>query len=77
MVQSIIGVSAWALTIFAWGNTRALENLVLVYIVAGSWGLGLNIVAQSIGWEKVDCIYDSNVASPITLPIYFVGLIIG
>jgi ABC-2 type transport system permease protein len=77
MVQSIIGVSAWALTMYAWGGTDALENLVLVYIVAGSWALGLNLVAQSIGWERVDFIYDSNVASPITLPIYFLGLIVG
>jgi ABC-2 type transport system permease protein len=77
MVQSIIGVSAWALTMYAWGSTRALEHLVLVYIVAGSWALGLNTVAQTIGWERVDCIYDSNVASPITLPIYFLGLIVG
>jgi ABC-2 type transport system permease protein len=77
LVQSIIGVSAWALTMYAWGSTRALENLVLVYIVAGSWALGLNMVAQSIGWEKVDFIYDSNVASPVTLPIYFLGMIAG
>ena len=77
MVQSIIGVSAWALTMYAWGSARALENLVLVYIIAGSWALGLNTVAQSIGWERVDLIYDSNVASPITLPIYFLGQIVG
>ncbi|MCW4051700.1 MAG: ABC transporter permease [Candidatus Bathyarchaeota archaeon] len=77
IVQSIIGVSAWALTMYAWGSTRALENLVLVYIVAGSWALGLNMIAQSIGWERVDFIYDSNVASPITLPVYFLGLVVG
>lgn len=77
IVQSIIGVSAWALTMYAWGSTGALENLVLVYIVAGSWALGLNMVAQSIGWERVDFIYESNVASPITLPVYFLGLVVG
>jgi ABC-2 type transport system permease protein len=77
MIQSIVGVSAWALTMYAWGSTTALENLVLVYIVAGSWALGLNTVAQSIGWDRVDFIYDSNVASPITLTIYFLGLIAG
>ena len=77
IVQSIIAASAWALTMYAWGSTRALENLVLVYIVAGSWALGMNTVAQSIGWEKLDLIYDSNVASPLTLPIYFLGKIMG
>lgn len=77
MAQSIIGVSAWALVMYAWGSTQALENLVLVYIVAGSWALGLNTVAQSIGWERVGFVYDSNVASPITLPIYFLGTIVG
>ena len=60
IVQSIISASAWALTMYAWGSTRALENLVLVYIVAGSFALGMNTVAQSIGWERLDLIYDSN-----------------
>lgn len=77
IVQAIISVSAWALIMYTWGNTRALENLVLVYIVAGSWALGMNTVAQSIGWERLGFIYDSNVASPLTLPIYFIGLTLG
>lgn len=75
--QSIFSVAAWALTMYAWGSTRALENLVLVYIVAGSWLLGMNMVAQNIGWEKVYFVYDSNVASPITLPVYFLGQVVG
>ena len=77
IVQTTISVSAWALTMYAWGSTRALDNLVLVYIVAGSWALGMNTVAQSIGWERLDLIYDSNVASTITLQIYFLGKIMG
>lgn len=77
IVQSIISASAWALIMYAWGSTRALENLVLVYIIAGSFALGMNTVAQSIGWDRLDLIYDSNVASTITLPIYFLGKIMG
>lgn len=75
--QSFIGVIGMTITLFAWGSNLALSNLVVAYLVIGSWGLGLNIVAQTIGWNRVDHVYESYVASPITLPIYFVGTILG
>jgi len=77
IVQSIMAASGLTLALFAWGSTHALENLVLAYFIAGSWALGLNLVGQTIGWERVYHVYDSNVASSITLPIYFLGLVMG
>jgi ABC-2 type transport system permease protein len=75
--QSFIGVIGLTITLFAWGSSLALSNLVVAYLVIGSWGLGLNIVAQTIGWNRVGHVYESYVASPITLPIYFLGTILG
>jgi len=77
IVQSFIGVIGMTITLFAWGNNPALSNLVIAYLIVGSWSLGLNIVAQTIGWQRVDHVYEAYVASPISLPIYFTGTIIG
>jgi len=77
LVQSVIAVLGMTITLFAWGSNLALNNLVVAYLIVGSWSLGLNIVAQTIGWNRVDHVYESYVASPISLPIYFTGTIIG
>ncbi len=77
IVQSFIAVVGMTITLFAWGSNLALTNLVVAYLIVGSWGLGLNIVAQTIGWNRVGYVYEAYVASPISLPIYFTGTIIG
>ena len=77
IVQSFISVIGMTITLFAWGSNLALSNLVVAYLIIGSWSLGLNIVAQTIGWQRVGHVYESHVASPISLPIYFTGTIIG
>lgn len=77
IVQSFIGVIGMTITLFAWGSNVALSNLVVANLVVGSWSLGLNTVAQTIGWQRVDHVYEAYVASPISLPIYFTGTVIG
>lgn len=74
--QGFIMVLGLAITLFAWGSEAALRNLVIAYFVTGAWSLGLNIVAQIIGWDRVHLFYESYVASPITLPAYFMGAIL-
>lgn len=76
MLQGFIMVLGLAITLFAWGSEAALRNLVVAYFIAGAWSLGLNIVAQIIGWDRVHLFYESYVASPITLPVYFVGAVL-
>jgi len=75
--QGVIMVLGLAVTLFAWGSEAALRNLVIAYLITGAWGLGLNIVAQIIGWNRVESDYEFYVASPITLPVYFLGTILG
>jgi len=76
MVQSFIMVLGLAITLFAWGSEAALRNLVIAYFIAGAWSLGLNVVAQIIGWDRVHFFYESYIASSITLPVYFMGAIL-
>lgn len=74
--QGFIMVLGLAITLFAWGSEAALRNLVIAYFVTGAWSLGLNIVAQIIGWDRVHLFYETYVASPITLPVYFIGAVL-
>jgi ABC-2 type transport system ATP-binding protein len=76
IVQGFIMVLGLAITLFAWGSEAALRNLVVAYFIAGAWSLGLNIVAQIIGWDRVHLFYELYVASSITLPVYFVGAVL-
>jgi len=75
--QGFIMACGFAVTLFFWGGSAALRNLVIAYFITGGWGLGLNTVAQIIGWNRVQLLYDFYVASPVTLPMYFVGTILG
>lgn len=74
--QGFIMVLGLAMTLFAWGSEAALRNLVIAYFITGAWSLGLNIVAQVIGWDRVHLLYESHVASSITLPVYFMGTVL-
>ena len=77
IVQGLISAIGFTIIICVWGSIEALKNLVVAYIVAGAWGLGLNIVAQSIGWDRINRRLEYYVASPVTLPIYFIGTVLG
>jgi ABC-2 type transport system permease protein len=77
LFQGFIFTLGFAVTLFAWGRNLALKNLVVAYFITGSWGLGLNIIAQGIGWDRVYYFYDFYVASPLSLPMYFIGNVLG
>jgi ABC-2 type transport system permease protein len=76
MFQGFIMVLGLAITLFAWGSNAALKNLVIAYFITGAWSLGLNLVAQIVGWDRVHSFYEFYVASPIILPIYFTGTVL-
>ncbi len=77
IVQGVIGAIGFIIILFAWGGVEALRRLVVAYIIVGAWGQGLNIVAQVIGWNRIYGEYERLVASPVTLPIYFIGIVLG
>ncbi|OYT31873.1 MAG: hypothetical protein B6U94_01585 [Thermofilum sp. ex4484_79] len=77
LLQGFVSAIGFTMILYVWGSLDALKNLVIAYIITGAWGLGLNIVAQTIGWDKINHSLEYYVASPVTLPIYFMGTILG
>ena len=77
VVQSLVAVVGLSAMMASWGGMDALRNLVIAWVVAGAWGSGLNLIAQTIGWDRVYYEYERLVASPVTLPVYFAGVVAG
>jgi ABC-2 type transport system permease protein len=75
--QGLVGTLGFVMAMFAWGGGLALQNLAVAYVITGAWMQGMNIVAQSFGWAKIDHETDRVIASPLSLPIYFVGIVVG
>lgn len=77
MVQGVIFALGFIMMLFAWGRFEALTNLTIAYVVVGAWSQGVNIVAQNMGWNRVNRELERLVASPVTLPVYFAGVVVG
>ncbi len=74
LVQSIINVTGFAIILWAWGGMRGLENLLIAWLVSMGWGLGVNIIGQHVGYERLFGILDIYIASPVTPARYVAGV---
>lgn len=77
LVQGVLAVIGMSAMMVAWDRVEALKNLIIAWIIAGAWSNGLNLVAQRIGWDKIYDEYDRLIASPVSLSVYFIGVILG
>ncbi|MEM1509222.1 MAG: ABC transporter permease [Thermofilaceae archaeon] len=77
IAQSLISTVGLVVIFSLWGGWEALRHMVVVLLVISGWNVGLNISAQSIGWERVSNEYERRVASPITPLEYLVGSVLG
>lgn len=77
ILQAIIFTVGFLILMFAWGGADAVKNLALLLVVSGFWTLGLNIVAQDYGWNRVTRIDQMFIASPVTIFEYFLGILLG
>ncbi|MCD6563939.1 MAG: hypothetical protein J7K23_08530 [Thermoproteales archaeon] len=77
IMQGLISAIGFTMLLYVWGSLDALRNLVIAYIITGAWGIGLNIVAQTIGWDRINHDIEFYVASPVTLSVYFLGTVVG
>jgi ABC-2 type transport system permease protein len=77
MVQSLIWVVGFILIMAAWGGVEAIKNIAIVFMLISFWTIGLNIVAQDLGWSKVSKRDEMFIASPLTLTEYYLGIIFG
>ncbi len=70
-------IQGFALTIgffallYAWGGRAGVSNCVVGAVIAGMWGVGINLVGQDIGWYRLMKLYDMFVATELT-PMHFI-----
>jgi len=71
LVQDLFMVAGFALLMFVWGGIAGLRNVLVAWFISGSWGMGVNLVAQSIGWDKQGKTMDMFIASPVK-PFHYI-----
>lgn len=77
IAQSLVSTVGLVLIFTAWGGVEAARHMVVVMLVVGGWSVGLNIAAQTIGWDKVSNEYEKYIASPLTPAEYLLGSVLG
>jgi len=77
LFQAVIFTLGFLVLMFAWGGVEAVKNFALLLVVSGFWSLGINIVAQDYGWNRLMRIDQMFIASPVTIFEYFVGMLLG
>ena len=71
LVQDLFVVIGFAVIMFVWGGLQGLKNVLVAWFIAGAWGMGVNLVAQFIGWDKQGKVMDMFIASPVR-PFHYV-----
>ncbi len=71
LVQDLFIVVGFAILMFVWGGIAGLKNVLVAWFISGAWGMGVNLVAQSIGWDKQGKTMDMFIASPIK-PFHYI-----
>lgn len=77
IAQSLVYTVGLMIIYTVWGGIGALKHMLIVFIVIGGWNIGLNMVAQFIGWDRVSGEYEKRIASPLTLIEYVAGVVLG
>ena len=73
LVQDLFIVLGFAILMFVWGGIAGLKNVLVAWFISGAWGMGINLVAQSIGWDKQGKTMDMFIASPVRPYHYIFG----
>ncbi len=76
LVQDLFIVMGFAILMFVWGGINGLKNVLVAWFISGAWGMGVNLVAQSIGWDKQGKTMDMFIASPVQPFHYIFGYFI-
>lgn len=76
LIQSMLLAASLAVLLWAWGGARGLGYVISGWVVSSSFSMGVNIVGQSIGWNRISRVIDLFIASPVTPKIYFMGSLI-
>ncbi len=76
LVQDLFIVIGFAILMFVWGGITGLKNVMVAWFISGAWSMGVNLVAQSIGWDKQGKTMDMFIASPVKPFHYIFGYFI-
>ncbi len=76
LVQDLFIVIGFAILMFVWGGITGLKNVLVAWFISGGWSMGVNLVAQSIGWDKQGKTMDMFIASPVKPFHYIFGYFI-
>jgi len=77
IAQSFVFLLGFVFMFYAWGGGVALKHLIVAYLVTGFWGIGLNVAAQFIGYDKFSGNFERVVCSPLTPLEYILGYVLG
>ncbi len=73
LVQDAFMIISFAILMFVWGGITGLKNVFVAWFISGAWGMGINIVAQNIGWDKQNRVMDMFIATPVKPWHYVLG----
>ena len=76
LVQDAFIVVGFAILMYIWGGVEGLKNVLVAWFISGSWGMGINFVSQSIGWDRQNRVMDMFIASPVKPMHYIIGYFI-
>ncbi len=71
LVQSVAVTIGFFALLYVWGGRAGVSNFVVGAVIAGMWGIGINLVGQDIGWYRLMKLYDMFVATELT-PVHFI-----
>jgi ABC-2 type transport system permease protein len=77
IIQDASMTAAFVVMLWALGGSFGLKNAVIGMVVAMIFAGGVNGIGQSLGYDKIMRILDMYVASPISIPRYFIGVFLG
>jgi len=77
IAQSLMMLLGFAVLSSAWGGLAALRHMIVASVFVGAWGVGLNVIGQDVGWDRLSKQYELYVASPLTLAEYYAGVVAG
>jgi len=77
IAQSLMTLLGFAVFSSAWGGLTALRHMIVASVFVGAWGIGLNLIGQIVGWDRLSKQYEFYVASPLSLAEYYTGMVVG
>ncbi len=71
LVQSVAITVGFFVLLYVWGGRAGVSNFVVGAVIAGMWGVGINLVGQDIGWYRLMKLYDMFVVTEMR-PVHFI-----